>query len=183
MSEKLYAFEKAIKVNGVLHSAGDILPESKIPKGHLASMLRQGHIREHVEGDLASQFAAVMAAGLPAATAKRGSLVALPNGFEVIAPGVPEEDHKAAVAEIYRLRDLHAQKSGELSAALLENEALKARVAELEAAGKSAEAPAEDKKPDPEPEKKPDDKPSGGAKPPAVGPAKPPDLKAGGGKK
>ena len=86
------------------------------------------------------------------------------------------------------LRDLDLVKREEFEAvkdmarlAREENEALKARIAELETAQASKQA--EEKKPEPdapkEPEKKPDDKPSGGAKPPAIGPSKPPDLKSG----
>jgi hypothetical protein len=177
-----YRFVLTVKVNGRLHQAGDLVPAADIPPGNLESLLRTGGVVEHDPADPGEAFAAVMAAGgLP-----RGKLVTLlPAGF-TLAAGPTEDDMRAAVAEIERLRALAGEQAAAICTAGTDCQVLRDRVAELEAAAQ--QRLTDDGNPHPAPADKPaekgDEKPpappaEGKAKPPTIGPAKPPDLKAG----
>lgn len=166
MSAKKYVFEKAVKVAGVRFAAGTVaavgsVEDGKIPPGHLDSLLRQGMVTEYEEADAASRFAAAMTAGID---------------------GPTDEDMRAAVAEIDRLRQRGAAMAVENKSLREENVLLTAEVNKLETELKAAKAGEKSAaEPEPTPDEKPaDPKAEAKSEPPKIGPAKPPELKAGG---
>jgi hypothetical protein len=147
---KQYRFEKTLKVAGRLRAAGDVVPATDIPAGSLEPLLRLGHVVEH---DPAEAFAALMAGG-----PVRGDLATLPDGFPATRSGPTDEDMRAAIAEIDRLRT---------------------RVAELDAAAAKPTDPPAAPVVAPAGAAAEDLPVEGKAKAPAIGPSKPPELKAG----
>jgi hypothetical protein len=175
--------------------AGAVFDADEVNAGSLEAMKRLGQC-EPVEADEPlgprNRVAAIRA----------GELVTMPAGFTVAPGGPSEEDHRAAVAEIYRLRRVLTERSDELAVAKglaeqlrAENErirgelvearssaaatatssaAIAAGPAEVEGAGGTEpEPPAAAEKP--APAKPAEAKP----KAPAIGPTKAPDLKTG----
>jgi hypothetical protein len=166
---KQIKFEQTVKVAGVLRTAGTVVPASEIPSGNLESLARLGQVSAYDPDAPATGFVEFMEGALPSGEPAR--------------PGPTVEDMRKAVEEIDRRGELLREKHAALVAAGVENEALKNRVAELEAA---ANKPAQTEQQrltddgDPNPPVEEKDKPvEAKAKPPTVGPSKPPELKAG----